>query len=209
MKNINKQSEPKSLTQHRCNTHSNYDNFPKEGMNELRESLNSEQMGICCYCMQRIKPNEEWMKVEHWECQNKFPARQLDYSNMLGACRGGHGKPYKDQHCDTRKGKNTLSINPSNTSHDVELKFRYLGDGTIKCNDQSLQVEIDDTLNLNKKLLKSARRGVMDAFKQGLGKRSIRRADWNRELSKWTNPTSSILRPFSQVVVYYIKKKLA
>lgn len=52
MRNIRKGSEPASLTRHRCNTNSDYDNYPEK--DELRESLVKEQRGICCYCMQRI-----------------------------------------------------------------------------------------------------------------------------------------------------------
>jgi len=37
MKNISKGTEPKSLTQHRCNTNSDYDNYPDK--DDLRESL--------------------------------------------------------------------------------------------------------------------------------------------------------------------------
>lgn len=53
MRNIQKKSEPKSLTQHRANTNSDYDNYPQK--QDLRDTLVGEQKGICCYCMQRIK----------------------------------------------------------------------------------------------------------------------------------------------------------
>jgi hypothetical protein len=63
MRNIQKGSEPKSLTEHRCNTHSDYDNYADK--EDLRVSLVKEQRGICCYCMQRIRSNSDDMKIEH------------------------------------------------------------------------------------------------------------------------------------------------
>jgi len=41
MRNIQKKTEPTSLTQHRCNTNSDYDNYA--GKDDLRASLVSEQ----------------------------------------------------------------------------------------------------------------------------------------------------------------------
>jgi uncharacterized protein (TIGR02646 family) len=97
MRNIHKNPEPTSLTQHRCNTNTDYDNYAEK--DDLRESLVNEQRWICCYCMQRIYPNLENMKIEHNKSQspNKFPEKQLDYGNLLGACLGGTGKPKRDQ----------------------------------------------------------------------------------------------------------------
>jgi hypothetical protein len=85
MRNIQKATEPQSLTQHRCNSNSNYDNYAEK--DDLRKSLIDEQRGICCYCMQRIRPNPESMKIEHWQSQalNKFPEKQLHCGNLLGA----------------------------------------------------------------------------------------------------------------------------
>jgi hypothetical protein len=61
MRNIQKTPEPTSLTQHRCNTNTDYDNYAEK--NELRESLVNEQRGICCYCMQRIQPDSDKMQI--------------------------------------------------------------------------------------------------------------------------------------------------
>ena len=37
------------------------------------------------------------MKIEHWQSKSpqKYPGRQLDYTNMLGACYGGQKKNKK------------------------------------------------------------------------------------------------------------------
>ena len=63
MRNIQKQSEPQSLTQHRCQSNADYDNYADK--DDLRRSLVAEQKGICCYCMQRIRPTSQEMKIEH------------------------------------------------------------------------------------------------------------------------------------------------
>ncbi|MFN4795406.1 MAG: TIGR02646 family protein, partial [Pseudanabaena sp.] len=72
MKKIIKQSEPRSLVEHRskqrANQNADYENYPKK--DDLRKSLLEEQGYICCYCMSRI--TSEQMKIEHWKPQTKY-----------------------------------------------------------------------------------------------------------------------------------------
>ncbi len=110
MRNIVKGTEPRTLEAHRRSSHADYANY--RDMQGLRESLVAEQLGICCYCMARIVADFDKMKTEHWQSQERFSERQLDYSNLLGACLGGEGKPRRLQHCDTRKGELDLSKEP-------------------------------------------------------------------------------------------------
>lgn len=206
MRNIQKATEPQSLTQHRCNTNSNYDNYAEK--DDLRKSLVAEQRGICCYCMQRIRPNLESMKIEHWECQDKYPNRQLDYDNLLGACLGGTGKSRRDQHCDTRKGNDSVSFNPANLLHNVESKLQFLGDGTIQSNDVQFNQEINDVLNLNGSSLTRNRKAILSALQQGFMRENPSRIAIEKELSKWNGDDGRDLEPFCQVVIYYLRKKL-
>ena len=67
MRAIQKTAEPMSLTQHRANTNAVYDNYQEK--DDLRESLSAEQGAICCYCLQRIRPTLDGMKIEHWHSQ--------------------------------------------------------------------------------------------------------------------------------------------
>jgi uncharacterized protein (TIGR02646 family) len=101
MRGIPKDREPFSLTEWRAASATDYDGYPDKGT--LRACLAREQRGICCYCLSRIRVESNAMKIEHWHSQDKHPAEQLDYSNLLGACMGNEGKRVKDQHCDTRK----------------------------------------------------------------------------------------------------------
>jgi len=223
MRNIQKQAEPKSLTQHRCNTSANYDNYDKK--DDLRDSLVSEQRGICCYCMQRIRPNLESMKIEHWQSQspNKFPKKQLDYGNLLGACLGEHGQSKKNQHCDTRKGDDDILFNPANPSHDVERFFKLPATGLIQSDDPQIQKQISDeisddiddpkikhysSLNLNHPKLVNNRKAVIDAFIQVLQKEQVRDSDLTKHLADWEGKNGGQLRPFCQVIVYYLRKKV-
>ena len=212
MRNIQKATEPQSLTQHRCNNNSNYNNYVEK--DDLRKSLVDEQRGICCYCMQRIRPDLESMKIEHWQSQSldKFPEKQLVYRNLLGACLGGqkHGEksPERNQHCDTRKGDNDISFNPANPLHDVESKLQFLGDGTIQSNNVQFQQEINVVLNLNESSLTRNRKAILIALQQGFMEKNPSKIDIEKELRKWNGDTGGDLEPFCQVVVYYLRKKL-
>ena len=92
MKAITKGPEPASLTAHRQTPHCDYDNYAPK--NELRNALATEQRGLCCYCMGRIRPEPASMKIEHWRCQTHYSNEQLDYRNLLGACLGGIGNRF-------------------------------------------------------------------------------------------------------------------
>ncbi len=158
--------------------------------------------------MQRIRPNLESMKIEHWQCQDKYPKRQLDYDNLLGACPGGTGKSKRDQHCDTRKGNDDISFNPADPFHDVESKLQFLGDGTIKSNDVQFDQEINDVLNLNERSLNRNRKAVLNALQQSFMRGNPSKIAIEKELRKWNGDSGEELEPFCQVVIYYLRKKL-
>src|SRR5207248_3200992 len=110
VKAITKGPEPPSLTQHRAQAHSDYDNY--QDKDALRATLRGEQRGLCCYCMGRIHVEAGKMKIEHWRSKANYPAEQLDYLNLLAACKGGEGQPKHLQYCDTRKKNLELQWNP-------------------------------------------------------------------------------------------------
>lgn len=209
MRDIQKGQEPQSLTQHRSNTHSDYNNYPHK--DDLRQALVLEQGGICCYCMQRIRPNSDDMKIEHWHSQspNKYPNKQLDYANLLGACKGGEGQgtPHKQQHCDTRKSDSDLSRNPANSAHQIEPLLKYLPDGTIISTDPQFDQELNDVLNLNLPLLINNRKAVLDAFTKALSG-NVGNLAWQRILRKWENNNGGELEAYCGIVIFYIRRKL-
>ena len=207
MRTIRKGPEPKSLVEYRLSGGTRYDDF--RDTQELRIALVREQRGLCCYCMGSISESGP-MKIEHWRSQSKHPERQLEYANLLGACRGNEGLP-RLEHCDTSKKNHDLSRNPANPEHAVERIIRYQGDGKIVSTDPQFDLELNSVLNLNLAFLKSQRRSEVDALKKTLLKRgNLKRAVLLRLLEEWNgNSLSRDLKPYCQVIVYFLRKRLA
>lgn len=203
MRTIEKGAEPASLTQHRQQPHADYDNYADKAA--LRATLVAEQRGLCCYCQSRIRATPEGMKIEHWQCQADHPERQLDFSNLLGACLGGQGGPEREQHCDTRKGNKTLCFSVCDPAHPIERKIRFLGNGEITSNDEAVKSALNEVLNLNWTRLTENRKAALTGFLQGLGTAKL---DHAKELSKWDGSSVGELPPFSQIVAHYLLKKL-
>ena len=151
------------------------------------------------------------MKIAHWHSQRRYPAEQLTYSNLLGACFGNQGQPRKNQHCDTRQGDDDISRNPANPDHHIESFVRFEGDGHITSQDQAFNRELNEVLNLNATFLKNQRKAVLDGFKATLEKRgALQRPTLERWLSDWNGDShTGQLLPYCQVVVYWLRKRLA
>jgi uncharacterized protein (TIGR02646 family) len=190
-----------------------YANLPHAVKDELREQLAREQGYLCCYCMQRIWPAPDGMKIEHWASQT-HPAtthRQLDWKNLLGACKGGEGSPQRDQHCDTRKGDTPLTVNP--TEERCERLLRFLADGTIDSDERAIKDDINQTLNLNQALLKNNRRAILAAFLEAMARKHPS-ATWSeaameKELAVLQHPNAGgMLSPYCQVPIYWLKKRM-
>ena len=220
MKQIIKNKEPRSLTEHRAKG-GNYFNLYK---NELRDSLLEEQGYICCYCMQRIpkKLNENEVeknfpdcKIEHVKCQSENPDLELDYDNLLMACNGNHGFPKKMQTCDTFKGERDLSFSPADRLRNIENFIKYLPNGEIRSDDPVIDDEIDSVLNLNSLDLKKIREVYYRNFKQQIvdeGKRrkgkTIPKKYYEEEKQRLIDSAIHKFPQFCMVGVYLINKKL-
>ena len=212
MRAISKGPEPPSLTAHRLTPHCDYDNYPDK--DTLRHSLETEQRGLCCYCMGRILPDAKSMKIEHWRCQARYPDEQLRYRNMLGACPGDEGQPHRLQHCDTRKGDHDLRWSPADPGRDIASTLSYRTDGAIASDDCEFDRQLNDVLNLNLPMLKERRKRVLDAVLEW----------WKREKSKLRGPVprgrmeharnrytagAGELAPYCQVAVWWLQRRLA
>lgn len=209
MRAIVKGQEPQSLTEHRRTPNSDYDNYPYEDKDALRLVLVTEQRGLCCYCMGAIRPEANAMKIEHWQCQAGYPDRQLDYSNLLGACRGGEGQPFRSQHCDTRKGDDDLLWNPAEPAHAIEARVKYGADGTIKSDDDTFDRQLNEVLNLNLAFLKNHRRGVINAVLEWWRRHGpVSRRRIEREVRR-NAPAHGQLTPYRQVAVWWLQQRLA
>ena len=209
MRVILKGREPARLTEYRAATGTDYDGYRDK--DTLRTYLAKEQRGLCCYCLSRIRAERDAMKIEHWHCQDKYSTEQLDYSNLLGACMGNEGRPGRDQHCDTRKGDRDLSRNPANPMHRVEDLIQFAGNGRISSTDAAFDAELNDVLNLNLAFLVNNRLATLTAFQGALAKRGeLSRPTLEKWLRQWNGESNSReLLPFCQVVIYWLRKRLA
>lgn len=212
MRSITKGREPVSLLQHRA-SHSSFSNF--ENKDGLRRALVTEQRALCCYCMGRIHPSIGSMKIEHWQCQANYPAKQLRYKNLLGACMGNEGQPRKHQHCDTRKGNLDLRLNPAEPGHQVEAHVRYRRDGSIVGSDPEFDCQLNDVLNLNLPWLKQHRKGVLDGLldwwnsEKNRLKAPVSRDRLVRIRDKFIAGDGQQLRPYSQVAVWWLNQRIS
>jgi uncharacterized protein (TIGR02646 family) len=211
MRYIRKGQEPQSLLEYRLTPQATYKDLPPDVKDELRERLAREQGFLCCYCMQRITPEPNGMKIEHWASQSHHSDRQLDWKNLLGACMGGEGAPQAEQHCDTHKGNTALTVNP--TEQRCERLVRFLPDGTVESDDPAVQTDLGQTLNLNHARLKNNRKAVLDAFREFL-QRKHSGTTWSqealeRELKELQRPDKSgQLREYCQIPIYWLEKRM-
>lgn len=213
MKQINKAKEPASLLEHRKKTHANYDNYSEK--DDLRDSLVKEQGYICCYCMQRISPNADKMKIEHNKPQKKYPHKQLDYQNLLASCKGNDGGPkHLPRHCDTSKGEQEITINPADKSRNCETLIKYKSNGRIYSDDPIINKELNDILNLNTQTLVNYRKAIIDQVKKEITCIKGRKSAWSdldikTKIKQYeTKMNEGKYRPFCQIVIYILKKRI-
>jgi uncharacterized protein (TIGR02646 family) len=213
VRQILKQPEPASLTTHRFADHADYANYAAK--EELRAALVGEQLALCCYCMGRIRSDWRLMKIEHWRSQANHRADQLNYQNLLGACKGGDGQPFDLQHCDTRKGNADLQWNPADPAHHIETRLTYAPDGTIHAGDAVFDAQLNNVLNLNLPQIKNNRKGVLSALVywwKGEKNRlhgPVPKDRIQREIEQRTTGAGGSLSPYCQVAVWWLQQRLA
>lgn len=212
MRKIDKGRELPSLAAHRQTPFCDYDNY--QDKEALRRALATEQRGLCCYCMGSIRPEGRKMKIEHWQSRTAYPEKQLDYRNLLGACKGGEGNPSSRQHCDTRKGDRELCYNPADLDHAIESRVRYDPDGTIRSDDATFDDQLNEILNLNLASLKKHRKRQFDVVAEWWKKERARnmgpvsRQKIEREINKRLLGSGD-LTPYCQVAIWFLQRKLA
>ncbi len=202
---IIKGAEPNSLTQHRAQAQSDYNNYAHK--DALRVALVGEQRGLCCYCTGRVRAESTEMKIEHWQSQATYPQQQLIYGNLLGACLGGEGKSPTEQHCDTRKANRDLNWNPATPAHVIESRLRYLADGTVESADGEFNTQLNDVLGLNLNYLKNSRKAVLDSVLKWWRSTPNARQKVQHQIDHRTNNAAEH-QPFSPVAVWFLRQKL-
>jgi len=205
MREINKVREPRLLAQYRSGG-GIYDgpNFTPV-KKDIKKSLLKEQGHLCAYCMARI--TAETMKVEHWACQQDNPELQLDYSNLLGCCKGSMGSKPIDQTCDTRKSNLALKFNPSRKQDHMETLIKFRGDGVIYSTDAEFSEQINSVLNLNKDRLVKNRFYLLESVRLKLSSKPGRRtaAEISRLLNEYIKYNArGQLKEYCGLVKYYL-----
>ncbi len=212
MRTITKGIEPTCLTNYRRQDGCNYHDFNDKDI--LRAALVKEQRRLCCYCMGRIHEDDNDVKIEHWKSQSRYPQYQLDYNNLLAVCKGGKGKRYKDEYCDTRKKENDLKWNPANANHHIERHLHYGGDGTIWSDDNEFEDQINKVLNLNLARICNNRKRLFDEiyrwWKAEVSETDDRvaRIRLERKREKFISGTNDLI-PYCQVAIYFLDQKIS
>lgn len=207
---IKKNKEPNSLVSYKKKEGACYDgpNFT-DVKNDIKESLLQEQGYICAYCMCRI--SKSTMKVEHWECQSKYPEKQLEYKNLLGCCKGGEGFSPMQQTCDTHKGNLDIIYSPTDAVFSSDNFIRYTPRGKIASNNERFNLDINDILHLNDPRLISNRKIMLDKIQKELHERKggIKETEINRLITKYNqkNCNNEYLEYFGVIVSYLMAKK--
>ena len=220
MKFIDKKpaNEPTGVIEKRTTPGSTFDDLPK-GL--LRQALLTEQGYICGYCMQRIN-NEKTTKIEHWEPRNK--TNEKNYMNLIAVCSGnyrwkgkdhfGREKKYHAEHYDTLKKNTPITISPLNKNCETLVKFTP--GGNIYSNNISIEKELKETLGLDLQHLVDERKLLIDSLKKEIEiasknnpDKKAKKALLNNLLRNWSTPKKGKHKPFCQVAVAYINKKLA
>jgi uncharacterized protein (TIGR02646 family) len=181
---------------------------------EIRDRLLEDQFALCCYCMCRISkesrphptkpdaPAVVQMKVEHWQSQEEFEERQLDWANILGACLGNEGAPKAAQTCDSRKGKERITLSPLDEAHVRTLRCKSSGE--LESTDARFQADIDERLGLNVTTLVNERKTQLDRalhkLKAQYPKASIPKTAVRALIDELETPTSKRLPPFGSVL---------
>ena len=135
--------------------------FDKLKKGPIRETLISEQHGLCAYCMDRVVNSEDQTTIEHLIPLSKSKAGAMDYANWLAVCMGGQNivPPQGEDRivcCDVKKGNNITVLSPFNKAQ--MSRIAYYDDGTIFYSAPSgkrqriIKHEINYTFGLNGKV---------------------------------------------------------
>lgn len=205
---IKKGKEPTCLKKYKSSD--KFEDLTSEDKSDLRNSLLVEQGYLCAYCMKRIYKDGE-VKIEHYEARNDD--NELKYSNLLAVCKGNEGNPYKMQTCDTRKGNNTIFVNPQDKTHIDKIVYDL--NGIIKSEDEQIDYDLNNTLNLNYEYgyLKSNRKAALDKLKEKILEEDKRGKNVKTFLIRLKSKLEDLnsngeYEEYYGILLWYINKKL-
>ncbi len=193
-----------------------------------RERLVAEQLGLCAFCLGRIRPESPVIDgnagtvLAHVVPLTIDRLRIFDWTNLVGACPGGTKKA---PHCDRAQGQQRLHVHPAFSPLALEDHIAYASSGILTYVGPTLffrqraeiQAEFDDVLKLNVTRLKENRAAVLEEAQRrlpktkGLYPESLLRSEieyWTSPIPISDDPPLSGHRPYFCVAVAYLKKKL-
>jgi uncharacterized protein (TIGR02646 family) len=181
---------------------------PRDCGARIRMALCDEQEGLCAYCMRRIRPRGDEMKIEHFVARSDDPARMYHWDNLLGVCdgvlRGGpEGEAFV---CDTARGDRPLHVNPAQPPPKPEDVFIIGKAGVIEPKGDAAAADCA-TLNLNHPRLVAGRRAVIDDLRKRLRRDDCAKAV-RRLLETFSTPTRDGLPEHARVAIEYLQRKL-
>lgn len=168
MKHISKQNSPISFEDWKSQKgrDAKYKNIPQNIKDELKNSLLTEQNGLCCYCGLSI--NSQTSHIEHFKPQSQFNKQALNYNNLHASCIG---KAYFDsefeelEFCGHAKSDwydPSLLVSPLDSN--CESYFIYNYNGSVQDNNHTAAKETIEKLHLDKYLLRSQREEAIDGI---------------------------------------------
>lgn len=205
MRRIDKGPPPASLSHHAARPGATYDDYREK--QDLREALVRDQRGLCCYCMQRIRPTPAGIRIEHFR-PRRHEALQLSWTNLLGACPGVVANAREVHHtCDVSKGDQEISVDPQRLRPG---EIRYGADGTMTIVGNGAQADLDDVLRLNHPRLVGNRRRVHDSLIRELigagGRAAWPRARLEQKLAAIRE--GSELPEFAGLMEFWLERRL-
>lgn len=209
-----------------------YDDLLGEIVLTLRRQLSREQGHLCGYCMTKLRvtkpeylftaedkqepPRES--RIDHWAPRESMPMLSLTWGNFVLACRGGerHGgagaepelPEYAAQyHCDKRKGKTSITLNPLRPV--IESQVSYRANGRIArpgAGPEKHDTDLDDTLNLNATHLMLNRKRVLEEVVGWMKAKPRSLENLKDKVDEWSTTNSKgELREFCGVAVWQLR----
>jgi len=165
MKYIQKQAEPLELIQFKNQINDNWKpNYADLYKLPIKQALMQEQGFICCYCEQRLDPED--CHIEHFQPQSDPSVDPLDFSNMLCSCQNQMQKG-EPRHCGNLKANwfdSVLLISPLDPN--CETSFKFTADGYIQArnNQNKAAIITIQKLGLDIPKLRALRREAIEPF---------------------------------------------
>lgn len=186
-------------TQRRLPTYRDLSHKPYLAMKHVvKESLLTEQYGLCCYCLKRIGPHNS--HIEHLKPQSRFPEEDLAYTNLLASCNGIQNR---NENCGHRKDDWYDEETISPLEPDCEKAFSFIPNGSILPKNDRAAATIQH-LELNSFLLQRARQSAISAS-------GLFDADFDEEkrcklIAFYSTPHNGRLQAFCSAIIDCLEK---